>query len=351
MAPALRAGLIAAAAAAALAAAYVVFWFAVAGGLRQGIEEWTVARRAEGWTAGYRRLTLGGFPFHLRATVEGGRLAPPGAPPPWAWQGQRAVAVMRPWGTGTVTVVLTGTHRVSLGVAGKAVTYGGDVGTLRAEIGTVDGRPRSARLTVGALDLAGDEGSLALARAEATARLMGVADADYRTPTLELAIDVEGLHLPAGLGLPLGRRVARLALKARLMGTIAAAPGRDSLAAWRDAGGTVEVVRFRLAYGPLTLTAAGTLALDAEMQPVGAFTAKIGGFFGTIDALRAKGIVRAGQAVTAKIVLGVLARRPEGGGPPVLTVPLRLQNRTLHAGPLALIEVPAIAWPAAGQTN
>jgi hypothetical protein len=93
------------------------------------------------------------------------------------------------------------------------------------------------------------------------------------------------------------------------------------------------------------------MALDGDMQPIGALTARIGGFFETIDALRAKGMLGAREAVTAKLVLGVLSKRPAGGGARILTVPLSLQHRTLYAGPVALGRVPRLAWPESGQTN
>jgi len=85
------------------------------------------------------------------------------------------------------------------------------------------------------------------------------------------------------------------------------------------------------------------VALDAAMQPIGAFTARIEGFFETVDALRENGIIRPRDAVTAKMVLGVLAKRNEAGRLS-LAVPLTLQDRRLYAGPVPLIEVPPVSW-------
>jgi hypothetical protein len=116
------------------------------------------------------------------------------------------------------------------------------------------------------------------------------------------------------------------------------------LVKWRDGGGTVEVARLNLAYGFLDVWANGTMALDGDMQPIGAFTAKVEGFFPLVDALKEKGLVRARDAVTAKVVLGVLAKKPADGGPPTLNLPLTVQGRKVYAGPLALAQVPAIPW-------
>ncbi len=63
-----------------------------------------------------------------------------------------------------------------------------------------------------------------------------------------------------------------------------------------------------------------------------------------MDALRKRGLVRSRDAVTAKLVLGALARTPEGGGPPTLNLAITVQDRTLFAGPVPLARFPAIPW-------
>ncbi len=102
--------------------------------------------------------------------------------------------------------------------------------------------------------------------------------------------------------------------------------------------------RLAITYGPLSAQATGTVALDGNMQPVGAFTAKIQGFRETVDALQERGLVRGRDAVTAKLVLGALAKTPAGGGPQTLNLAITVQDRTLFAGPVPLARLPAIDW-------
>ena len=52
----------------------------------------------------------------------------------------------------------------------------------------------------------------------------------------------------------------------------------------------------------------------------------------------------AGGAVAAKVVLGLIARLPAGGGRPYLEVPLSAQEGRLHIGPLNLLPLPPIPW-------
>jgi hypothetical protein len=97
-------------------------------------------------------------------------------------------------------------------------------------------------------------------------------------------------------------------------------------------------------HGPLKINTNGTLALDGKLQPIGALTANLEGFFETIDALKRLGVVKARNAITAKVVLGVLSRAPSGGGPAILNLALTAQNRYLYLGPVRLLELPEIKW-------
>lgn len=328
------------------AIAYGIFWFAAAAQLRDGVIEWTAARRAEGYTVAYSGLRIGGFPFLFRLTFETLELATPDGAPPWAWAGARAVAEMPPWNPERVSIRLSGGQRLSFPAAAGPATYLGRVENLAAEFVLDQGWPLEGRLEVSGLDLAAAGASDRIAVRAATLRVRRDPDrnADHRTVTIEAWLEAAGISVPSGLSLPLGENIERLTLNAGVMGRIEAGSWPGPLAAWRDAGGTIEVTKLHIVYGPLDLWTTGTLALDGAMQPIGALTAKVQGFFETVDALRQRGLVRLRDAVTAKIVLGVLSRKPEGGGPATLNLALTLQDRKLYAGPVALAELPAIEW-------
>ena len=326
---------------------YVAAWFFMATSLRGGIEDWFVERRAEGYMARYAKLELGGFPFRLSARLDGPALGWPDPRAPWAWEGDRMVAETRPWSPGRLTVRLAGAHRVRLTGAGGPVSYDGSAAVLTAHIVLDDGWPRRWDLSVADLGFAaeGQASFLAVGKASVEARLHMPAEPDHRTSIFDLKLKAEGLRVPDGLSLPLGATVGGLVLEGSVMGPVPLGPWVESAAAWRDDGGTIEVGRLTIVYGPLSVRANGTLALDAEMQPIGAFTAKIRGFFDLVDALQAKGLMRARDAVTAKVVLGVLSKRPESGGPPTLSLPVTIQDRKVYAGPVALTRLPPIRWP------
>ena len=97
-------------------------------------------------------------------------------------------------------------------------------------------------------------------------------------------------------------------------------------------------------YGPLAMTANGTAALDAALQPMAAMTANVQGLFPAIDALRSKELIRSRDAAMAKMVLSVMSR-PGENGVPTISLPFTLQDGKLSAATVPLMDVPPIPWP------
>ncbi|MGB0571411.1 MAG: DUF2125 domain-containing protein [Alphaproteobacteria bacterium] len=118
----------------------------------------------------------------------------------------------------------------------------------------------------------------------------------------------------------------------------------DVLARWRDAGGTLELTDFSLAWGPLQITGEGALAVDDALQPIGAFTAQIAGLDRVVSLLEKTGQMRPQQATIARIALAVLTRAPANGGAPQARVPVSIQDRQLSIGPIPLLRLPTVHW-------
>jgi hypothetical protein len=167
------------------------------------------------------------------------------------------------------------------------------------------------------------------------------ADRAVTVGTVTLGID--GLSLPQPVP-GMGDKLDRIEISGALMEAI---PARDtllqSLVAWRDAGGTIEIASLHLVWGELDVTGNGTLALDAGMQPMGAFGTSIAGYGKVLDALAATGAIKPSQAPTMHMALDMLAR---AGDPERhrLKTPLTIQDGAIYAGPLKLANMPRIAW-------
>ena len=88
--------------------------------------------------------------------------------------------------------------------------------------------------------------------------------------------------------------------------------------------------------GPLRLRGEGTATLDDTLRPIAALQTRVAGFTETLDALASQGIIAKEAARLAGIALRLLARTPEGGGRPELTVPISVQEGDFYLGPVRM---------------
>lgn len=315
---------------------YTGGWLYLATMARDAAMDWVEARRAEGYAVRFDSMEEAGYPLSVRLDVVNPGIGAPNSPAPWGWEGETMEIAMAPWNWGSVTVNTGGKQMLAWTVPGTGMaSFTGNAGQVSVAF---DGD--GFDIVVDDLSLTGDKpeiGGLAVAAAKVMA---GRRDSGGG----QLDLHLSGLELPRFVSSPLGDNVRELTLEARLLGDLGAGPVPDSLEAWRDGGGTVEIKRFAVRHGPMALKADGTLALDGDLQPIGAFTARIEGFFAIVDALQNIGMIKGRDAVMAKMILGVMSRRSQNGGPATLNLALTLQDRRLFAGPVGLMEFDSIDW-------
>ncbi len=335
-----RAGWFAALLLALLALAYAGLWLHLAVGVQDRVLAWIEEQRARGMTVRYDSLESSGFPLAIRLHIANPGIGAPHAALPWGWEGEHLQLLARPWSREAIQVRTWGQQMLAFPFAGRMATHAGTLTEGRASARFSGSAMERLELSLHGLSLRPEppgRTDLAVAEGKATAwRGDGAAWA--------LSLSARELSLPWLQASPLSRTVQGLTAEAHLRGGLESGPLIESLENWRDGGGTVEIGEFALRHGPLRLSADGTLALDAGLQPIGAMTARITGFFETVDALKKQGLVKPRDAVTAKMVLGVLSRRPADGGPASLNLPLTLQERRLYAGPVGLLQVPEVDW-------
>ena len=163
---------------------------------------------------------------------------------------------------------------------------------------------------------------------------------------LILTGSAEAIGLPATRPSPFGPRITSVSFDTALTGPLpGAADLKTRATAWRDGGGTLEVRRLALGWGPLGLSGNASLALDAHLQPTGNATARLVGYDAMLDALASSGALAPSAAQAVKGILGILAGPPAGGGSPQVELPLNMHDRTLAAGPIPLLRLPELLWP------
>lgn len=339
----------------AVSAATVVYWHYASDAFRRGIERWVDARHAEGVQVNYASLVMQGFPFRLQADLrdpvlsrpEPGSGGPSGRPLAWEWRGNEVTVAIRPWNTNRVDLRFPGTNQITLPFGDRGRTMFAAAGRAGATLDLDQaGLPTGADVDVEDLDLLSEDGNefVSVAGIDLSAISHSFATPTHQSATFDLSFSGKGIELPKESEPPLGSYVSVVECQASLMGAIPPGPPAEAAKTWREEGGTIEVHRLHLVWGPLEIEAGGTLALDSNLQPIGALSAIVRGFSETVDALVAGGMVRPADGDTAKQVLGLLAKAPKRGGPPELTVPVTLQNGWIYVGPVALAQVSPISW-------
>lgn len=325
-----------------LGTAYAAYWHIMASRLEQGIEHWAGEQRSHGLQAGWNDIVIDGFPLRLRARFAAPRLIQRDGSLPWSWQGESLTLEGQPWRLTRIRFAGDGTQTARL--AGQQIAFGRLEGTVwldgRGHIEEADATASRLALAPGgrgAGDISATADTLRLAM-----RLPEEPPRGHDQPGLTAEIALNGLILATRQPLPV-EGPADMAIRAAIMGAVPAPPGRQTLAAWRDAGGTLEIERLTLGWSPLNLSASGTLALDDALQPIGALTTELSGHGPLLQKLVTMGWVRPQDARIAGIAFGLL-EKPGAGGMPVLKAPVTVQGGHLYIGPARLAPLPRIAW-------
>ncbi len=328
---------------------YGAWWFLLARQVEDGVQRWATERRAEGWTVSYDAIQRGGFPFSLDLTMPKPALAR-GGDRPLSWKGEVLTASAKPWAIQDVTLGFPGKHALVLPLDGKARPVDATLGTGRLDL-RYDGRGRAE---AGALDVKefnarfADNGEqIAASSVKAVAKRHAVVPAANNTAPVSLETDarIENLRLPPRMSGLLGTDIALLALLANVISPMPQSGSAAAMAAWRDAGGYLEVKEFQLAYGRLQIQAAGNVRLDAQLQPVVQLDSKVRGADALVDALVADRQLTFAEGLLGKAGLMALSRQDETGGPPYLRLAITVRDgNRIYLGPVRVGRLPTLQW-------
>jgi hypothetical protein len=327
-----------------LIAADALYWRTATERLRDGVQGWIQARRAEGWTVEAGPVTAGGWPRAATVSLAGlsMRHAGPAMPGDVRWAVPEVVLSVQAFRPALLRIAFAGAQAVKVGRApeltvtgeriGLAVPLGGDAG-LVADLA-------ASGIRVG--PAAGDwHADIALLDAHADLR-PGASPA-----TVSFNARAEAVALPPGVKWPLGPAVRSASVSGTLNGPLPeAANVADWARAWRDGGGSLDLKRVSVEWGPMSIVCSATLALDDQLQPMGSGSAKATGYAETLDKLAAGGVLTKSAATVAKAVLSLMAGTAEGDAPASVEVPLTLQYRTLSMRQVPLARLPEVDWPA-----
>jgi hypothetical protein len=316
--------------------AALLWW--MGGQIQLALESWAAARRAQGWQVEYGPPGRGGWPLDAALRLPTVRLARGGL----EWRAEAMRLSLRPWRPDRLHVTAEGAQSLALGGAPMALQAGG----LGADL-TLNGNapPLDGTLHGEALRLEGPTGPFSLENLQASFNSRGTtATAAAEVAATAFNLRLHGLALPGSQ--PLGQRIEEITVQAMLQGAWGrSGPLSAQLAAWRDAGGRLEVQGMTLRWGSMAASAAATLALDEALQPSGAGTVRLANPVQAVDALAAGGLMPPRTAAAARQILPLLTRLDSGGGVPVIELPLTLENRALAAARIPLLRLAPVSWP------
>ncbi len=336
-----------------VAGGYYAYWRYVARELEAGVDDWAADQRARGSEVAFVWDGISGFPFAFEARFQqpNVKLQSPGAV--LEWSSGFLAAEMSPWDLRTVRISSPAQQVVRFQAQRQSGQWRLIVAAISGEIKFANtGALRAIEAELQLPDATLPDG-LALAAHQAKLRvsLPEVPPIDYSQPFATMAVDVSKLLLPPNTRLLTTDPVEQASFDATIRGPVAvptdlaaSPPLTAILADWRDRGGDIEVKSYSFAQGPLRLNGEATLALDANLQPLGAGTVTARGLSETVEILLRDGLIPADRAMVARATAKAL-ERTGAEGKAEAKFALSMQNGTLSFGPAPLLQVPPIAWP------
>lgn len=320
-----------------------VYWRIAAERLRDGYRGWIAAQSAAGWEIDSANPSIGGWPVSAELAVPTVTLRHQGPAVPGSISAAGAevtlsvplfvptalrISVGGPLhvrvGNGPDMIFSSATNSVSVPLAASArQTVVAKANQLRMEPAT-----GAWRITFGSLGVRAN-----------------IDTAEQTTPPVTFTVDAGTVGLPAGIRWPLGPTIGSLSFGGAVNGKLPPPTEvADWAKEWRDSGGSLQIDRLALTWGPLRLTGSATLALDDELQPMGSGNARIVGYAAALDQLAAGGVLTRSAATAAKAVLSLMADTSGDDEPGAVEVPLTLQYRTLSMRQVPLVRLPEVDW-------
>lgn len=332
-----------------LAGLYTGGWFYLGNQLQNSIDAWIEQQKHAGVQVRFKEQNRSGFPLQINLSFDQPVIISDKKPSGYVWQGQRAVVTMKLWQLRNIHMDLSGPQKIKIINNTNTMMWRGHAKILSAVIHLKSATQAAVTLNLEGIEMKTDatnktKNALNMRLKRGSVYLMQNKKPTEKSPSLSIAADIADLQMPKSLPMILSHNFSKLNFSASVLGVLPRKVNPRSLLAWRDAGGTVEIDRVELKHGPLELQADGTIALDQNLQPVGAFSAKIFGFFDVIKVLRDRNLIQSNIALTANLVLGVLSKRQGPENKPRLDVSVSIQDRKLYVGPLAIAKMPFIHW-------
>ncbi len=328
----------------ALIVAYTGYWFILADRMQTEAELRIEAYRDQGLEITYDALSVSGFPYRLELVIENLKLGVSGDAEIFSMRSPKVLFETLPWKPNHVLAIMP---------VAKVYSDPAHMGAIEASINEskasikfgLNGSPKRISTVAETVnwhfvdkpDFVSTAGhsEFHYRKSKKSKQESEALEEDPDAPMLgEFAIKLTDIDLADIPVTPYGSIINILQSQIELKGDVL--PGRNisQMIRWRDSGGTLEVVDFLLNWGELDAKVSGTLALDEEMRPLGAFVLKVKGYEPLIDYLQAHGHIDGEMAANTKATLGMVAGEANTTDAGRISIPVTMQGGRLFVGPL-----------------
>lgn len=286
---------------------YGSWWF------KKEIEFAATDLRQKGYEVSYTGVEFHGNPFSIEAIFHNPHLKDPRNL--FDWQGQELKVTMRPWNWYSFGFSLPHSQKITIPQdmsSFKTLSLEGAQGTLKV---THQGILDEIFLSVNRLSFLREQQSQPVFLQAFSIKARNLA----HPLVLEISLTSYVKGLEALLKKPPSAEPLTVSLEAALSGFQEKKGFPQSLAEWRDGGGVLNVNLLKLTWAPLVATGEGTLTLDKDMYPLGAFSSRIVGHQEALSHMVELGCVKKNDANIASFVLDMLSQS-DGKGSQQLTI-------------------------------
>lgn len=319
-----------------LVGGYTAGWFYLGHQLEGRVEKLVTDWRQKGWDVEYQEMRLTGFPFALTLVLKRPELSYKGILKTWVEGEMRFGAAL--WRPTQIKSWSAGKHHITLSLLEDDVIVAQGEGFSASFFTLIQG---TFQFSYDQLELRNSQNLLAtLGGLEVNAQHRE--QAEVQDSFLNVQVSLQDLTLPALSAFPFGDTLQQLQLSTSLSGDIEGETLRDRINSWYESDGTLEVAQLKLHWGPLEMVADGTTAVDENLQPMAAFSARVGGLDETLDAFVKAGWVEKKVARLVRLGLGFLAESDASSTRHQL--PLTVQAGRLFIGPVSIAKVPRVSW-------
>lgn len=320
-------------------AGYGWWWQVVADNMRTSVATFQADQTALGRAVKWDSFDVQGFPYRVTGTLSAMHLTAPerGA----FYDGERIVVHLEPFTLNRIAFSLEGQQRVfytheqwieATARADKSlVTLSGERDAQRVEL-DIERLTGKAKLDAKDFNFIVEAARGGLTVSDATP--------SEPLPRVQLLARVKNVALQGNLDLPLGSSIAWLDMDvgARLPADIAETPSASLFAAWQQTGTPVEIRRFELEWGGISVAAAGAIKMDAQSLPEGRLRLTLGNHPRILELLRGYGWINAETETLARKVLDVLAFM-SGDAKRRVSVPLKFDKGIVYLGPAPIAKM------------